>query len=127
MPASVRIDKWLWAARFYKTRTLAGDAVNGGHVHANGQRSKASRVVHVNDVLKIKKAGHTYIIKIDAISGRRGSAKDAQMLYTETEESIQARELNQLRRKMDALANPRPSHRPDKRQRRQLKNWQNKL
>jgi ribosome-associated heat shock protein Hsp15 len=127
MSSGVRIDKWLWAARFYKTRTLAAEAVNGGHVHVNGQRSKASRLVQIRDVLKITKAGHIYTIEIDAISNRRGSASEAQRLYTETQASLQARELDRMQRKLHALANPQPSRRPDKRQRRQLKNWRNKL
>lgn len=126
MTSGVRIDKWLWAARFYKTRTLAADAVNGGHVHINGQRSKASRCVQAKDVLKITRAGHTYIIEIDAISDRRGTASEAQQLYTETAASLQARELDRMQRKLNAMASPRPSRRPDKRQRRQLKNWRNK-
>jgi ribosome-associated heat shock protein Hsp15 len=127
MSFGVRVDKWLWAARFYKTRTLAAEAVNGGHVHINGQRSKASRGVQVNDVLKITKAGHIYTINIDAIAERRGSASEARLLYTESEASLQARELDRMQRKLNAMANPRPSRRPDKRQRRQLKNWRNKL
>jgi ribosome-associated heat shock protein Hsp15 len=127
MSAGVRIDKWLWAARLYKTRTLAADAVNGGHVHVNGQRCKASRLVQIGEVLKITKAGHIYTIEIDAISDRRGPAIEAQRLYTETEASLQARELDGMQRKLNAMANPRPSSRPDKRQRRQLKNWRNKL
>jgi ribosome-associated heat shock protein Hsp15 len=127
MSAGVRIDKWLWAARLYKTRTLAADAVNGGHVHVNGQRCKASRLVQIGEVLKITKAGHIYTIEIDAISDRRGPAIEAQRLYTETEASLQARELDGMQRKLNAMANPWPSSRPDKRQRRQLKNWRNKL
>lgn len=127
MSSGVRIDKWLWAARFYKTRTLAADAVNGGHVHVNGQRCKASRLVQIGEVLKITKAGHIYTIEIDTISDRRGPAREAQRLYTETEASLQARELDGMQRKLNAMANPRPSSRPDKRQRRQLKNWRNKL
>ena len=127
MSSGVRIDKWLWAARFYKTRTLAADAVNGGHVHVNGQRCKASRLVQIGVVLKITKAGHIYTIEIDTISDRRGPAREAQRLYTETEASLQARVLDGMQRKLNAMANPRPSSRPDKRQRRQLKNWRNKL
>jgi len=126
MPDSVRIDKWLWAARFYKTRALATEAVNGGHVQINGQRSKAARAIHVNDVLKIRKADHTYIITIDALSERRGAAVVAQLLYTEAPESIEARERSRLQRRLDVMANPRPTRRPDKRQRRQLRDWQHK-
>jgi len=124
MTDTLRIDKWLWASRFYKTRSLASDAVNGGHVHLNGQRSKSSKSVRVGDELKIRKAGHTFIVTVTNLSERRGSASEASKLYEEHEDSIQARELHQSQRRMDALANPRPTSRPDKRQRRQLKNWQ---
>jgi len=122
----VRLDKWLWAARFYKTRQLAADAVSGGHVHVNGQRSKASHMLKVGDVLKITKAGTTYIIDVAALAERRGSASMAQQLYVEQPHSIAARETTRLLHRANALINPHPARRPDKRQRRQLKAWQDK-
>ena len=72
----VRIDKWLWAARFFKNRSLAADAVNGGHVHINGDRGKSSHPLKIGDVLKITKAGSTFVITVKALAERRGSAAD---------------------------------------------------
>lgn len=124
--ARVRIDKWLWAARFYKTRALATEAVSGGHVHINGERSKPSHQIKVGDVLKITKAGATYQIEITGLSERRGSAQLAQSLYVEAPESIARREQERVLYKLNALASPRPLKRPDKRERRQLKAWLDK-
>ncbi len=127
MANTVRFDKWLWAARFYKTRSLASDAVNGGHVHLNGQRAKSSKPVRVGDVLKIRKVDLMFVITITDLAERRGSASEAGKLYEEHAESIQAREQYRSQCRMGAMVNPRPTSRPDKRQRRQLKNWQSKL
>lgn len=125
MPNSpIRLDKWLWAARFYKTRSLATDAINGGHIRVNGQRVKASRQVQVDDEIRITKAGMQMTIKVSGLSAKRGSATDAQQLYTETEQSVEQRELSHMQRKLNAMANPHPRSKPDKRQRRQLKAWQ---
>lgn len=122
----VRIDKWLWAARFFKTRGLAADAVSGGHVHVNGERSKPSHPVKIGDVLKITKAGSTFIITVMALSEHRGTANAAQILYLEDAESAARREQQRMLYKLNALANPRPLKRPDKRERRQLKTWREK-
>jgi ribosome-associated heat shock protein Hsp15 len=122
-PARVRLDKWLWAARFFKTRGLAADAVSGGHVHVNGERSKASHPIKIGDVLKITKAGSTFVITITALSERRGAASVAQTLYQENAESLARREQQRMLHKLNAMASPRPLKRPDKRERRQLKAW----
>lgn len=122
-PTRVRIDKWLWAARFFKTRALAADAVNGGHVHVNGERSKSAHPLKVGDVLKITKAGTTFVVNVMALSERRGAASVAQALYVETAESIARREQQRMLHQLNALASPRPLKRPDKRERRQLKAW----
>ncbi len=119
----VRIDKWLWAARFFKTRALAAEAVNGGHVHVNGERSKPAHAIKAGDMLKITKAGSTYIITIMALAERRGNASAAQALYEETAESLAQRQQQRELYRLNALANPRPQRRPDKRERRQLKAW----
>jgi ribosome-associated heat shock protein Hsp15 len=119
----VRIDKWLWAARFFKTRGLASDAVNGGHVHVNGERSKPSHPLKIGDVLKITKAGSTLIITVKALSEQRGPAALAQALYEEDAASVARREQQRVLYKLNALASPRPVKRPDKRERRQLKAW----
>ena len=123
---SVRLDKWLWAARFYKTRALAVEAVNGGHVHVNGQRVKPSRDVHVGDELKISKTPYVFMISVLVLSGKRGSATIAQTLYEEHAESIQQREEMQTQRKLLAAANPQPARRPDKRERRKIIRFVNK-
>jgi len=118
----VRLDKWLWAARFFKTRALATEAIKGGHVHLNGVRAKPSRGVVVGDELKIRKAGQEFVVTVKALSDRRGPATVAQMLYEESEESRQAREaLSELRR-LERLAagGGRPERRPDKRGRRHI-------
>jgi ribosome-associated heat shock protein Hsp15 len=119
----VRIDKWLWAARFFKTRGLAAEAVSGGHVHINGERSKPSHAIKVGDELKITKAGTTFSIKITALSAQRGAASVAQTLYVEAAESVARREQQRVMYKLNAMASPRPLKRPDKRERRQLKAW----
>jgi ribosome-associated heat shock protein Hsp15 len=121
-----RLDKWLWAARFYKTRSLASDAVSGGHVRINGVRCKAARAVQVGDEIRITKGSTQFTIRVDALSDKRGSAQQASKLYTETEQSIEQRELMRAQRKLNAMANPHPARKPDKRQRRKLRAWQEK-
>jgi ribosome-associated heat shock protein Hsp15 len=120
----VRVDKWLWAARFFKTRALATDAVNGGHVHVNGERSKPAHPIKPGDVLKITKAATTFEITVTALAQRRGTATAAQALYREDPASLARRQQQSMSHKLNAMSNPRPSKRPDKRQRRQLKAWQ---
>ena len=115
-----RLDKWLWAARFYKTRTLAIDAINGGHVHVNGQRVKPSRQIQIGDVLSIRKPPEEFIISVVLLSDRRGPASEAQQLYTEADSSRQQRELLREQRRQLALHNPRPDKRPNKRERRHI-------
>ena len=122
----LRIDKWLWAARFYKTRAQAAEAVTGGHVHINGERSKSSHQIKIGDVLKITKAGATYLVRVSGLSEQRGSAQVAQTLYVEDPESIARREQARMLYKLNAMASPRPLKRPDKRERRQLKAWLDK-
>ncbi len=118
----VRLDKWLWAARFFKTRALASEAIKGGHVQLNGVRAKPSRSVAVGDELKIRKAGQEFLVVVKALSDRRGPATVAQMLYEESEASRQAREaLAQARRlERQAAGGGRPEKRPDKRERRHI-------
>lgn len=125
-PVRVRVDKWLWAARFFKTRALAADAVSGGHVHINGERSKPSHAIKAGDVLKITKAGATFVITVTALSEQRATASVAQALYAEDAASIAERERQRELHKLNALASPRPDKRPDKRERRLLKAWREK-
>lgn len=115
----VRLDRWLWAARFFKTRGLAQAAITGGHVHVNGQRVKAARAVRPGDRLEISRGSERLEVEVMALSARRGPASAARELYVETDDSIAAREAaQQLRR--DLAGNRAPSERPDKRARRRL-------
>lgn len=117
---SVRLDKWLWAARFFKTRALATEAIRGGHVHLNGVRPKPSRTVKTGDELVVRKAQMTFEIEVLALSEKRGSATVAQQLYRESEASIERRQTLQEERKLLAAANPQPARKPDKRGRRHI-------
>jgi ribosome-associated heat shock protein Hsp15 len=96
----VRIDKWLWAARFFKTRSAAGQAVSGGHVHVNGERAKSSRGIKVGDRLEITRDEERYAVEVLALSERRGPASVARELYRESEESILARESQRQERRL---------------------------
>lgn len=116
----VRLDKWLWAARFYKTRSLASEAINGGKVHLNGTRAKQSKEVTVDDQLRIRRATTEMTVVVTVVSSKRGSATIAQTLYTETAESIAARERLQALRKLSTPPGGFSDHKPDKRQRRKI-------
>ena len=116
----VRLDKWLWAARFFKTRTLAMDAISGGKVHLNGNRVKPAHGVAVGDQLHIRKNAFEFVVMVKGLSSKRGPAKVASLLYEETEESKAARnQLTELHR-LSALAAPHADKRPNKKQRRQI-------
>ena len=117
---AVRLDKWLWAARFYKTRTLAKEMIDGGKVHYNGQRSKPNKIVEVGATLKIRQGSDEKEIVVLALSTQRRGAAEAQLLYRETEQSIANREKLAMARKMNALSMPHPDRRPDKKERRDL-------
>lgn len=118
--AKVRLDKWLWAARFFKTRALAGAAVTGGKVHLAGHRIKPSRTVKIDDCFEIQRGFERFEIIATDISARRGSAEQAQTLYRETDASVVKRAREAEKRKLAALARPRSEGRPDKKQRRQI-------
>jgi ribosome-associated heat shock protein Hsp15 len=120
-----RLDKWLWAARFYKTRHLAAEAINGGHVHHNGHRVKPSRVIQLGDTLTINKTPFTFEVIVEGLSVRRGPAKEAQLLYIEGAESIKKRETLAAQRKLDAAQFPHAERRPDKRDRRRIIRFKN--
>lgn len=117
-PESIRLDKWLWAARFFKTRQDACDAINGGRVHLNGNRTKPGKDVKVGNQLHISKGSVEWDIVVEGIAKQRRPASEAALLYTETEESKtrRAREA-ELRREM-RLANPHADSKPNKRDRR---------
>ncbi|AXW86186.1 heat-shock protein [Lonsdalea britannica] len=118
--SAVRLDKWLWAARIYKTRAVARDMVEGGKVHYNGQRSKPSKLVELNAELKLRQGNDERTIVILEICAQRRSAPQAQAMYQETEVSIEKRENMAQARKMNALSMPHPDRRPDKKERRDL-------
>jgi ribosome-associated heat shock protein Hsp15 len=116
----IRIDKWLWAARFFKTRSLASDAINGGHVHLNGSRVKTSRAVAIGDELRIQRGHEEMVVIVQALSGQRGPASTAQTLYAETEASRTAREQNNEQRRLQSAGITTPERRPNKRERRNI-------
>lgn len=121
--AAVRIDKWLWAARFFKTRSLATDAVNGGHVHLNGQRVKPARPVRAGDRVEVVRGSSRMEVVVDALSERRGPAKVAATLYSETEASQATREAAAAARREARQASTDPGRRPDKKARRQIRRF----
>ena len=116
----VRLDKWLWAARFYKTRALAREMIEGGKVHYNGQRSKPSKIVELNATLTLRQGNDERTVIIKAITEHRRPAAEAVEMYEETAESVAKREKMALARKMNALTMPHPDRRPDKKERRDL-------
>ena len=121
-----RLDKWLWAARFYKTRAIAADAVSGGHVRVNGARVKPARNINIGDEIEVHKPPYTFVINVKTLSQRRGSAAVASELYEEQAESIAKREAIRAQSRQQAMFNPRPQRRPDKRERRRLMQMRDK-
>jgi len=119
-PEKIRIDKWLWAARFFKTRSLAQDAVSGGKVHVNGERVKPSRHVEAGDRLEITKGEQRFVIDVQAVAGKRGPASVAEQLYVETDASRGEREERAATNKLLRQSAPHPDRKPDKKQRRHI-------
>ncbi|MGD0891840.1 MAG: S4 domain-containing protein [Terracidiphilus sp.] len=118
--SSVRIDKWLWAARFFKTRALASRACDLGRIHSNGIQAKPAREVRMGDMLTVRNEGGEFQIEVLVLSEMRGPAAVAQTLYRETEASKEARlKLAAERKAMQEFA-PIPEHRPSKRDRRRI-------
>jgi ribosome-associated heat shock protein Hsp15 len=116
----VRIDKWLWASRFFKTRALAADSVVGGRVHVNGERAKPAKLVRVKDVLEITRGTERWTIVVQQLAERRGPAAAAQALYSETDESRAAREQHALERRFARALGSDLGARPTKQARRRL-------
>jgi ribosome-associated heat shock protein Hsp15 len=121
-----RLDKWLWAARFFKTRALAAEAINGGKVHLNGERTKPGRTIKVMDQLVITRGYMEYSIIVQALSKHRRPAKEAALLYEETADSIQAREQRMAEVKAQTALMPHAPKRPSKKDRRQIVRFQRK-
>ena len=122
---SVRLDKWLWASRFFKTRKDAVDAISGGKVHLNGARVKPSRNVQINDTLEITRNNEKYQISVAGLNDKRRLAKEAQLLYEESESSIKARESEREIRRLNNASITRPDKKPNKKERRQMDKWRN--
>jgi len=120
MDSPTRLDKWLWAARFFKTRTIAREAVSGGKVHHNGNRAKPGRSLNIGDELRIQRGEEEYTINVVELSIRRGPAVVAQTLYEEAEESRSRREQLAKQRKLEHQQHATRERRPDKRQRRRI-------
>ncbi|MFT6288830.1 MAG: ribosome-associated heat shock protein Hsp15 [Alcanivorax sp.] len=116
----LRIDKWLWAARFFKTRSLAKAAIDGGKVQLDGKRVKVSKEITVGACLRIRQGWNEKDIEVVALSNQRRGAPEAEMLYQESADSIQRREQEAAARKAAGGMIDRPLHRPTKKQRRQI-------
>jgi len=117
---SVRLDKWLWAARFFKTRTLAQAAIEGGKVHLNGSRTKPGHSIQEGGMLEVRAGLEVYEVEVIALADKRGPASVARGLYRETEESKARRERDALARKAAAMATPTREGKPDRYQRRRI-------
>jgi ribosome-associated heat shock protein Hsp15 len=118
---AVRIDKWLWAARFFKTRSLATEAITGGRVHVNGVRVKPSKEVRAGDGIEISRdRGFRVELVVRAVAERRGPAAEAAQLYDETPESVDARERHATQLKLTEPPGSRGGPRPTKRDRRRM-------
>jgi ribosome-associated heat shock protein Hsp15 len=117
---TIRLDKWLWTARFFKTRSLAAEAISGGKVHVNEQRSKPGKEVKIGAMLSISKDNYRWEITIVAINGQRRSAKEAVLLYQESAESLAKRELQIIknREQRELFDFSGRDHKPNKKERR---------
>ncbi len=118
--SKIRLDKWLWAARFYKTRSIAKDMIEGGKVHYEGHRVKASKEVALGATIKLRQGFDEKMVVITGLSDRRGSATQAATLYQETPESLEKRQLNAEQRKALGASVQQTDNRPNKKQRRQM-------
>ena len=118
---SVRLDLWLWAARFYKTRSLAKQAIESGKVEVGGQGAKPSRGLRAGERLQIRRGDELFDIEVLALSSKRGSASVAQTLYVESAESIAARQAAREKKAMERDGYRAPEHKPDKRARRLIR------
>jgi ribosome-associated heat shock protein Hsp15 len=119
-PERLRIDKWLWAARFFKTRSIAADAVDGGKVQVNGERVKPAKVLKVGDELAVRVGPYAWNVTVRGLSDRRGPAPEAQKLYSESEESRLTREAVAAQVRAARPVNPLHKGRPTKKARREI-------
>ncbi len=121
----IRLDKWLWAARFYKTRALAVQAITAGQARVDGVRVKPAHPMRIGERVSVRKSGIVVEADVTALSDRRGNATLAALLYRETEQSVAVRELFVAQRRAEAEASPRFAGRPTKRERRKLEDFLN--
>ena len=119
-PERVRVDKWLWAARFFKTRGLASEAIQGGRVKVNGVRAKPAKEVRAGDRVEVRVGELTWIVLVEGVREQRGSAAQAALLYTETPESREQRELFLAQRRLAPVPGTDARGRPTKRDRRRI-------
>jgi ribosome-associated heat shock protein Hsp15 len=124
MTDRLRIDKWLWAARFFKTRSAAADAVDGGKVQVSGERVKPAKSVRIGDRLSVRAGAYTWEVEVTGLSDRRGPATEAQALYRESDESRRAREETSALLRASRQVNPLHRGRPTKKARRDLERLQ---
>lgn len=122
----VRLDKWLWAARFYKTRAITKQAIEGGKIHVNGHKGKSSKIAHIGDSIELRQGWDTKVIIVDRLSDKRRGAQETQLLYHETEESLLKRQQQAEQRKIANLGQQYPPRRPDKKQRRDIQRFKEK-
>lgn len=122
-PQRVRLDRWLWAARFFKTRSLAAQATAGGKVHLNGERVKRAKMVQLGDEVRIRKGTDEFVVIVQALSERRGPPADAARLYAETPESQATRERLAAQRRSEPSFEFKGKGRPTKKERRRLDQW----
>lgn len=125
--SSTRIDKWLWAARFYKTRAIAKQMIDGGKVFYNGQRTKSGKNVSIGDKITLRQGYEEKDVIVIALADKRRDATFAATLYAETEESIESRAKNALARKQGILLSPASDTKPDKKQRRKLREFKERI
>ncbi len=124
---SARLDKWLWAARFYKTRAIAKQMIDGGKVFYNGQRAKSSKAVAIGDFIKVRQGFDEKEVEVIALADKRRDATFAQTLFKETAKSIEIRKKNSLARQQGILLSPASDTKPDKKQRRKLREFKERI
>ncbi len=123
----MRLDKWLWAARFFKTRSLAAEAINGGKIHLNGQRVKPGKEIGVGARLEISKDQYVWDITVTALNAQRRPAREAVLMYQETPESLAKRQAEIERRRLEHDLGGQSEQRPDKKDRRQIHRFKREM
>ena len=126
MADQIRLDKWLWAARFYKTRSLAAEAIDGGKVQVNGSRVKRGKLLHVGDMVRLRKGPYESMVQVVQLSEHRRGAAEAAALYRESEESVAARKRLVEQHRAAAAAFKPSKGRPTKRDRRRIAEFKGK-